>query len=52
MGVKEAITILHIIQSNLMVKLVQTFDEREIKVINGQIEALDMGIDALKRLGE
>lgn len=52
MGVKEAIKILHIIQSNLMVKLVQTFDEREIRAISGQIKALDMAIISLKEKAE
>lgn len=52
MGIKKAITILHIVQSNLMVKLVQTFDEREIGAISGQIKALDMAIISLKEKAE
>lgn len=52
MEVKKAIMILHIIQSNLMVKLVQTFDEREIKAISGQIKALEVAIISLKEKAE
>ena len=52
MEIKKAITILHIVQSNLMVKLVQTFDEREIGAISGQIKALDMAIISLKEKAE
>ena len=53
MGVKEAITQLEIIATNMVGELVfETKDENKRKLIRKQIEALDMGIDALKRIGE
>lgn len=52
MGVKEAITQLEIIATNMVGRLAESKDERERKILSKQIEALDMGIDALKRLGE
>ena len=52
MGVKEAITQLEIIATNMVGRLAETHDEREAEIISKQIDALDMGIDALKRLGE
>lgn len=53
-GVKEAITQLEIIATNMVGRLceISNEDERQIAILNKQIEALDMGIDALKRLGE
>lgn len=53
-GVKEAITQLEIIATNMVGRLAEipNEDERQIAILNKQIEALDMGIDALKRLGE
>lgn len=54
MGVKEAITQLEIIATNMVGRLceIPNEDERQIAILNKQIEALDMGINALKRLGE
>ena len=52
MGAKEAITVLEIIATNMVGRLAEIHDEREAKIISKQIEALDMGIDALKKLGE
>ena len=52
MEVKEAITQLEIIATNMVGRLAESKDERERKVISKQIEALDMGIDALNKLGE
>lgn len=48
MGVKEAITQLEIIATNMVGRLAETHDEREAKIISKQIEAIDMGINALK----
>ena len=48
MRVKEAITQLEIIATNMVGRLAETHDEREVKIISKQIDALDMGIDALK----
>ena len=50
MGVKEAITQLEIIATNMIGRLcvIPNEDERQIALLNKQIEALDMGIDALK----
>lgn len=50
MGVKEAITQLEIIATNMVGRLAESKDERERKVISKQIEALDMGINALKHI--
>lgn len=49
MGVKDALTQLEIIATNMVGRLAETHDEREAKIISKQIEALDMGIDALKK---
>lgn len=52
MEVKDALTQLEIIATNMVGRLAETHDEREAKIISKQIEAIDMGIEALKRLGE
>lgn len=54
MEVKEAITQLEIIATNMVGRLceIPNEDERQIELLNKQIEALDMGIDALKKKGE
>lgn len=54
MEVKEAITQLEIIATNMVGRLceIPNEDERQIELLNKQIEALDMGIDALKKIGE
>lgn len=48
MGVKDALTQLEIIATNMVGRLAESKDERERKVISKQIEAIDMGKDALK----
>lgn len=54
MGTKEAIKQLEIIATNMIGRLcvIPNEDERQIALLNKQIEALDMGIYALIRLGE
>ena len=49
-GVKEAITQLEIIATNMVGRLAETHDEKEAKIISKQIEAIDMGINALKHI--
>lgn len=52
MGVKEAITQLEIIATNMVGRLAEipNEDERQIAILNKQIEAIDMGINALKHI--
>lgn len=53
MGVKEAITQLEIIATNMVGRLceIPNEDERQIELLNKQIEALDMAIESLKAKG-
>ena len=50
MEVKDALTQLEIIATNMVGRLAETHDEREVKIISKQIEAIDMGINALKHI--
>lgn len=50
MEVKDALTQLEIIATNMVGRLAETHDEREAKIISKQIEAIDMGINALKHI--
>lgn len=50
MEVKDALIQLEIIATNMVGRLAETHDEREAKIISKQIEAIDMGINALKHI--